>query len=132
MFSIHQKQLQVFIVILCTLVLGCWQIDKTEIYGIYEAKFDEGIERITLLQGDTYTQEIELKSGSTYFNKGSWTYSKIDKTITFNQVMSLDLTNWNKISFVADQLDQVVHVKTSSEITLNFNDDLGIYYRKIR
>lgn len=131
MSLVYKLKLQIFTVIVCVSLLGCGQIDKAQLYGVYEANFDEGVERITLLQDNTYTQEIQLKSGASYFNKGSWSFSKIDKTILFNQVMSIDLTDWNKIGFAADKTDHQVSIGTFGVITLNFDDDLGIYYKKI-
>ncbi len=131
MSLVYKLKLQIFIVIVSILLLGCEQIDKSQLYGVYEANFDAGIERITLLQDNTYTQEIKLKSGASYFNKGSWTFSKIDKTILFNQVMSIDLTDWNRTGFATDKINHQVSIETFGVITLNFDDDLGIYYKKI-
>lgn len=132
MFLIHQVKLQVFALLVCILFFGCQQIAKPEIYGVYEANFDEGIERIILLPDDIYKQEIHLKSGASYVNEGSYSFSKIDGIITFKQALSIDLTDWNKTGFTADKLDELVHIKAFGGITLNFNEDLGIYYKKIR
>lgn len=54
MSLVYKLKLQIFTVIVCVSLLGCGQIDKAQLYGVYEANFDEGVERITLLQDNTY------------------------------------------------------------------------------
>lgn len=64
--------------VLSALISGCSiRVEESELYGVYVAEYENGMQKLTLEKGGKFVQEVTLKgSDKPAINSGVWRYHR--------------------------------------------------------
>jgi hypothetical protein len=132
--------------ILTLFICGCRQPveNSGELIGTYEVEYNHnwgqnlGKETLTLKDDMTYTQIFKASNGQIYKNTGRWHLEKLDGDPNLCLYLS-DISDFLNDSYNA--IDAYPHrhggcytgaYMHGSQIWIIINEDLGLYYKKIK
>jgi hypothetical protein len=72
------------------MVSGC-SVHEPELYGLYAAEYENGVEKITLEKGGKYVQEVTPKgSDKPVFNSGKWKYDRPNNRVALEDCLAVN------------------------------------------
>ena len=111
---------------------GC-TLTSRDIIGIYQAKFPKGIMTIVILPDGTYQQTIQLNNGKILKNANKWKYGNsigAPNDILFIGMLHADIDGRGWPGILREDWGMEAR-RSWGTVTLNFDDDLGVNFRKI-
>lgn len=113
---------------------GCSsKLETNDVTGTYQAVFSYGVETLTLRADGNYEQSFKYNDGKELSNKGTWQFWPGSKNvIRLNDALMVD-DNFGKPAATVGKGAWGIEARKNSltgSITLNWNDDLGVAFKK--
>ena len=115
------------------LLAGCSNsITSSDLIGVYQANHSKGTETIELLSSGIYKQKIKFNTGKVLTTVNKWRFGVGSANeVSLDSAISVDLDGQGGPG--VSNVDWSMEArKSGKELTLNFDDDLGVFFKKIK
>lgn len=109
------------------------KLETSDFVGTYEAIYSYGVETLILKVDGTYEQSFKYSDGKGLSNNGMWKFSTVaESDIRLSNALIVD-NGFGKPVATANRGDWIMRARKNiftGTVSLNFNDDLGVAFKK--